>query len=510
MRSRPRLPLTALAVALLAVLTWTTGCSDDDAGDDDGASAPDAGSPTPDSGSPEPEGPAAKVAGELEGGNGVFLAAGMAADLPTGWTEAEFAVEGTAVSYAADGPLPGDGNYALHEGGTAEYRTRIVVRRPPAADFNGAVVVEWLNVSGGLDANPDWAYLVEELTRSGYAWVGVSAQHIGVEGGPVLVSLPISEGSGAGMGLKALDPERYGELNHPGDAFAYDIFTQVGRLVRSGESDGVLGELEPARVLAVGESQSAFMLTTYYNGVQPLTLAFDGFFVHSRGGGGAPLGMPGKGIDLVSAISAPDVKLRTDLDAPVFVLETETDMLFILDYFPARQPNSASVHSWEVAGTAHADEHLLGPIADQVGCDVPLNAGPQHFVAKAALHHLDAWVRSGEAPPAAEVLEIDSAATPIGYVLDANGNALGGVRTPQVDVPVDILSGAPAGSSIACMLFGSTTPLSDARLAELYDSPAAYMDAYTAAADAAIAGGFVLEADREALLDDADATRIAP
>jgi hypothetical protein len=505
MRTLTQLPLTALAVTLLAS---TAGCSDD--ASSDGGSEHDAGPSSADSGPPEPEGPGAQVAGELEGGNGVFLAAGMPADLPAGWTEAEFAVEGAAVAYAANGALPTDGTYALEEGGMAGYRTRIVVRRPPAADFNGTVVVEWLNVSGGLDTNPDWAYLTEELTRSGYAWVGVSAQHIGVEGGPVLVTLPISESSGAGMGLKALDPERYGDLNHPGDAYAYDIFTQVARLLRGGDGDGVLGDLEPARILAVGESQSAFMLTTYYNGVQPLTLAFDGFLVHSRGGGGAPLGVPDKGIELLSAINAPDVTLRTDLDAPALVLQTETDMLFILNYFPARQPNTASVHSWEVAGTAHADEHLLGPIADQAGCNVALNSGPLHFVAKAALHHLDAWVRTGEAPPYADVLEVDTAATPVGFVLDANGNATGGVRTPQVDVPVDILSGAPPGGSIACMLFGSTTPLSEARLAELYASPAEYMDAYTAAADAAIAGGFVLEADRQALLDDADATRIAP
>ena len=34
----------------------------------------------------------------------------------------------------------------------ADYRTRILVYRPAdAARFNGTVVVEWLNVSGGLD-----------------------------------------------------------------------------------------------------------------------------------------------------------------------------------------------------------------------------------------------------------------------------------------------------------------------------------------------------------------------
>ncbi len=43
---------------------------------------------------------------------------------------------------------------------------------------------------------------------------------------------------------------------------------------------------------AVGESQSAFALTTYVDGVQPLTKAFDGFLVHSRGGAGLGLALP--------------------------------------------------------------------------------------------------------------------------------------------------------------------------------------------------------------------------
>ena len=53
-------------------------------------------------------------------------------------------------------------------------------------DFNGTVVVEWLNVSGGADAAPDWIHMHDELIREGYAWVGVSAQAVGLnalEGG---------------------------------------------------------------------------------------------------------------------------------------------------------------------------------------------------------------------------------------------------------------------------------------------------------------------------------------
>jgi hypothetical protein len=29
--------------------------------------------------------------------------------------------------------------------------------------------------------------MADEIVRGGYAWVGVSAQHIGIEGGPVAV-----------------------------------------------------------------------------------------------------------------------------------------------------------------------------------------------------------------------------------------------------------------------------------------------------------------------------------
>ena len=84
-------------------------------------------------------------------------------------------------------------------------------------------------MSGGLDAAPDYTYLRSEIVRRGYAWVGVSAQLIGIEGGPVAVSVPQAEAAGAGKGIKHIDPARYGDLVHPGDAFSYDIYTQVAR-----------------------------------------------------------------------------------------------------------------------------------------------------------------------------------------------------------------------------------------------------------------------------------------
>ena len=447
-----------------------------------------------------PAGPAADVAEELTGGDGVFLAGATAGTdlIMAGLVEEEFVAAGTAVSYRGI-ELPSDGRFVLAPAGEAEYRTRIVVRRPESAgDFNGTVVVEWLNVSGGLDAAPDRTNMNDELLRSGYVWVGVSSQRIGIESGPVAVAT----GSDlAGMGLKAIDAARYGSLQHPGDAFSYDVFSQVGRALRAG---GALGGLRPERLLAVGESQSAFALTTYVNGVQPLTEVYDGFILHSRGGAPAPLGEGGRPMDVAASLSGPPTIVRTDGDAPVLVVQTETDLVSIFQYHAARQADSERFRLWEIAGTAHADRFMLGGAADSVGCSAPINDGPQRFVVSAALRSLDTWVRTGDAPPMAARLEIEvSGGSPV-IVRDADGIALGGIRTPLVDVPAAVLSGEPGPTpSIICLLLGSTMPLSDDRLVELHGDTTGYLEAFETATDAAIEAGFVLAEDREAMLAEA-------
>jgi hypothetical protein len=453
--------------------------------------------------------PGAELA-PLEGGEGLFLATGSgASDLDAaGYVEEEFAASGTATSYRSRGDLPADGRFDLEADQDAEYRTRLVVRRPAdAAEFNGTVVVEWLNVSGGVDAGPDFTYMADELLRGGYAWVGVSAQLIGVEGGEVAVSIDAAEGL-AGQGLRGLDPERYGSLHHPGDAFAYDIFHQVGRAVQAGRG---LADLEPQRVLAVGESQSAFALTTYVNGVHPLDPVYDGFLLHSRGAASLPLGEPGGGIAIADSIALPPTRIRDDLEVPVLVLQSETDLVGFMNYQAARQPDTDRLRVWEVAGTAHADTYQLGAMADAVGCATPINDGPQHLVVKAALRAVDHWVTTGEAPAEAPPLEVRTDGGAPAIARDGDGIALGGIRLPQVEAPIVTLSGdAAPGSSIICLLLGSTNPIDPGRLAERYSSVDDYLDAYEAAADAAIEAGFVLPEDREVLLADADPSVLAP
>ena len=151
----------------------------------------------------------AEAASFINGPTGAALA-------KVGYGEHEYFASGTAFSYRAIAPEGDNGKWQVAPDTTAPYRTRFVVRMPThPSKFNGTVLVEWLNVSGGEDAAPDGTYLSPELERAGYAWVGVSAQKVGVDK------------------LRSSDPARYSSLDDPGDQYSFDIFSQVALALRS-------------------------------------------------------------------------------------------------------------------------------------------------------------------------------------------------------------------------------------------------------------------------------------
>ena len=106
--------------------------------------------------------PLPRIEGPITAGKGAFMGAAVLDDR-LGYSSNEYFLTGTADSYDRDGA--GD----VKAVDAADYRTRILVYRPvDAARFNGTVIVEWLNVSGGLDGSPDWTFLKRELMRNGY------------------------------------------------------------------------------------------------------------------------------------------------------------------------------------------------------------------------------------------------------------------------------------------------------------------------------------------------------
>jgi hypothetical protein len=438
-----------------------------------------------------------------------------------GYEQSEYFLAGMATAYTTTSPLTSNGMWSVAPSSNkAAFKTRVVVYRPiDPKRFNGTVVVEWLNVSGQVDADPDWTQTHNELIRDGFAWVGVSAQAVGLN------ALKCS-----GACLSPGDPARYGSLSHPGDSYSYDIFSQAGLAIRHNSAQ-ILGGLTPKTLLAAGESQSAARMVTYIDAVQPLAHVYNGFLVHSRGAAGAALSQ-----SPLPAVTPPTPTLiRADLNVPVFTFQTEFD---VSGAFTARQPDTNKFRQWEAAGTSHFDTYglLIGPSDTGNGqgavanleamqhptdvpspgglCAKPINTGGAHWLLDSAIYWLNRWVTKGIAPPIGPPLQIAST-SPFAFAKDAHGNTLGGVRSPQVDVPIAVLSGtdnSAANSSIIsmfCFLFGSTVPFSPAQLKAMYRNHIEFVLRYAFATLKDWAHGYLLLPDAFELVNAAIHSDIA-
>lgn len=372
-----------------------------------------------------------------------------------GYVEKEFFIEGMARRY----DVPELSNGVLVSSGHP-YRTRLLVRAPSSAKkFNGIVIVEWLNVTAGHDLDVLWLTAAEHLMRQGYAYVGVSAQQVGL-------NAPVT-------GLRDWSPTRYGTLDVTDggsildDSLSFDIFAQAIQSVRQPQGLSPLGSLKPSRVIATGASQSQSFLRRYHNSIEPLTEGLvDGYFLY--------LGVAGI--------------LRTDLKPKVFELDTETDVL-LLGRYPSRQPDSDKLRTWEVAGASHvgysnpnprapilARDQL--PVADNSVCTLPaLSHVPTAHVARAAVDHLSRWIIKGTPPPTAQPIQIVSA-EPVTAARDAFGNALGGIRLAELAVPIATNTGLNAGPDF-CFLNGSNVPFTNNVLRNLYWTPGLYVKQVT-------------------------------
>ena len=427
-----------------------------------------------------------------------------------GYLEQEFVLEGSAESYGLVGDRSPDGRWTVQAAGQAQFFTRLLVRRPAdEARFSGTVLVEWLNVSGGLDAAPDWMYTHTHLIRRGHAWVGVSAQRAGISGGGIV----------EGVSLKKAHPVRYAQLEHPGDQWSYDIYSQAARALR--DADGPLAALsrgDPLRLLGSGHSQSAAFLVTYLNAVDQLAQEYDGFLIRGRGGSGASLD---SGFHPGAPRRAGGERIRDDLRVPVIVLQTETDVA-LLGGGRAAQPDARLLRNWELAGAAHGDTYLFFASTHDDGYLDPqrlaemmkptaslpigetgsvINSGPQHhYVACAAVECLNTWAGGGPSAPTAPRLNL--AETGREFVRNPLGIATGGIRTPWTDVPVATLSGTgQSGGGVFAFLFGTTRALAPADIAQLYPGGQSdYRAKFEQSLDAAIAAGFLLSDDRAEIL----------
>ena len=325
--------------------------------------------------------------------------------------------------------------------------------------------------------------------------------------------------SGAPQGLRAWDPERYGELSIASDDDSFDIFTQAARVVgpERDRTTDVLGGLEVERVVAMGSSQSAGRLATYVNGIQPFAGAIDGFLLLIYFGSGTPLEVGDAVVNIVNPTEPFDARaallgsnrIRDDLDVPVMVVNSELEAIAC---YAVRQPNSDRFCYWEAAGTCHVSRQAMNLRAPKYerdfGAPLPMPSSVNEIsmipLYDAGLHHLQQWLTNGTAPPAPPLIEFSG--DPPHVVRDEHGIARGGIRLPQADVPLAQNSAIPVADDILSVLYGSSVAFPAAKVRQLYGDQATFLARFEEAARAAEKMGVLLPRDVSALVDEARAS----
>ena len=391
-----------------------------------------------------------------------------------GYVEQEFFVAGTANRYNTPTLTLTNG---IDPTGTIidsdhPYKTRIVVRRPLSANqFNGTVLVEWFNVTNGYDVEADWFQSYEHFMRSGYAWVGVSAQRAGVDfmraWSARYTSLDVTQG---------------GSITN--DALSYDIYSQVAQAIHTPGAVDPLGGLPRQRIIATGHSQSGGRLTTYFNSIQKLAGVYQAFVMH-----GPITGSP----------------TRTDLGLKVFKILSETDVPG-----QVRQPDTNEYRTWEIAGTSHVDYQRTlagGPIEARdlpsppvLNCQLPpWSRIPFHYALNSVYDHIVQWMTVGTSPPTAVPLTILPGGPPFVIARDGFGNALGGIRLSQHAVATATNQGVnpgPAFPGANCPSNrGFSVPFDAATLHALYPSHDAYFNMVIRASKLNAINGYILLPD---------------
>jgi hypothetical protein len=421
-----------------------------------------------------------------------------------GFTEQEFYIRGAASRYRIDDPT----RDARKVDSGHPYVTRVLVRRPvDPRKFNGTVVVEWLNVSTGQDVDFLYAGVRDLLLRDGYVWIGVSAQRMGVEqltrwnpdryGKLTVAASTVDSADG-----KELDPGRPGSPMAGGDVLSWDIYSQVAAAIRD-RSSPLMGGLKVRHLIAAGQSQSAFRLSSYFNSIQPLHGLYEGFLLYDRG---SPF------------------PHRNDVDAKLVSLGTEFLNVYLRGSPP---PDASNQRWWELAGASHnslaeiqgyvdpvvkRDGALKAPsgavlsVTDAVSsgnCSVtPLwSRVPNGDVLKAALKALNTWVAGGAPPPAFPRITLDGNGE---IMRDAEGRTLGGIRTAALDAPRSKSAGVNKGEGM-CAAAGFHLDFTEQQLCERYGSHAAYVARVAEIAAANVKAGAVLPEDEKKTLEEARA-----
>jgi len=414
-----------------------------------------------------------------------------------GYVEEEYFYSGSANVYDATvaggiGARPTPSPTANVVSSDHGYSTRMVVRRPARArDFNGTVVVEWLNATSNYDVEALWFRTHEYFLREGIAWVGITAQ-----------SGPITHPT---LGLKAFSPTRYADLDltdggqlTSGDRLSFDAYAQGVQAVRNAD---VLGSLQSrvTTVLGAGVSQSAGRLSVFTNAIQTRHQpVLDAVLLYIGG-----------------------ERMRDDLDLPVFKVLSETEFTApaSANEITSLQPDTDRMRTWSVAGTSHSDwasfavryallqrDQPTAPLRDN--CLNPSRSRiPDRYTLSSAMDQAVDWAEHGVEPVRGDLIRLAADGTTV--VRDDHGNALGGVRLAPFEVATGLDTGYnenQPGAGGLCFLNGTHIPFDTETLDELYPTRGHYLREFAAAVQRNVEDGYLLPADALEMLRDASAS----
>ena len=447
-----------------------------------------------------------------------------------GYVEEEYLVSGKANVYDF-----GTSGKVMIKAPDAPYTTRILVRRPAEKSrFSGNVILELLNPSLLYDWDPQWMFSNSYFIEHRDIWIGITAKPV------------------AAKALMKFNPERYAALSWANplplgktcaqsalssdsapeteNGLIWDIMSQVGALVRSDEKQNPLRGFKVEYLYATGYSQTGAFLLTYINFIRPLPTAmrkngkpvYDGYLI----GDGDMFAPP---LNQCSQSSPPGVPATIVQPRKEPVISIATEGLLSMTVV-ARRPDSDApddrYRRYEVPAASHGNHLVLGyaprpgetekagvPTAAPkcIGSDkYGITDFPFEYLMNAAFANLDAWTRSNIPPPRAQVIATEPGGSGQDFRVktDKHGNAVGGLRTPYLDVPVATYYSrtkpADEKSGNFCGAQGYKVPFEKEKILALYPSREVYLRKVSAMVESMVKARLLTAKDGEKIKKDAE------
>ena len=386
----------------------------------------------------------------------------------------------------------------------APFCSRFLLRKPADPNrFSGVVAFEAFN-NGGRISHPTglWPNAYEYLMESGDAWIGAEVQYLGFET------------------LRQYDPERYRDyglafpnpvppqergplgwhvlreaaakrgfkygLELPDDfekGFIFDEFFQIAALCRRNLPGDPFEGYDVKKVCIV----SVFDVNAFVAGFHPYehlpggAPVFDGYIKYMSGSGG----------ELSREADMwwhDDPRTKAPCDVPLMRIETAGDLRGELPH-PSwgclrRREDSDKpgdlVRMYEIAGLSvsraapelydicpsrqcYEKLGLTPPSREDPYKDPLYNFSGKHIVT-GAYRNLREWMLYGTPAPHASCVKLSGEYPDTQFVLDENGNHIGGIRTPYLEVP------AASYDDV-----GGIYPFPKEKLRELYGTKESYL-----------------------------------